>query len=59
MNCKYKSDIPCIGVYQYKGKKSHSDCTRYKEYKENQKVFIEKIKTINVSSKAMPTRKIK
>ena len=61
MGCRY-SDIPCIGMgwkdNKYcNGYRGHpKPCCRHASHEERRLAFLEKIKTVSISSKATPTR---
>jgi len=62
MGCRYFPDVPCIGmgwkdIKYCSGYRGHSKpCGRYMVHEERRLAFLDKIKTISLSSKATPTR---
>jgi len=61
MKCRYYDLVPCFGTGKQKNGHcyvagSKKFCSRHEVQEERRLMFLDKIKTVSISSKATPTR---
>jgi len=62
MKCRYYDLVPCFGTgkqkngHCYIADRSKKFCSRHKVQEERRLMFLDKLKTVSINSKATPTR---